>query len=143
MKEGLPFDSLHNAIAHATYEAYGDIEYESIDWEHKHKTGEKKMVNKTRPHSVYDLAVEAVFLQAWGSTALGFGGIGGQAITTAYTIILRSDQADGYCVYFNGRFAYKIDRPNRQFFEDMHNFNMCEVARAKKRYEEVKNDDPN
>lgn len=141
MREGLPFDSLHNAIAHATYEAFGIIEYESVDWEHQHKTGEKKMVKKTRRHDVYDLAVEAVFTQTWGSTALGFGGIGGQAFTSAFTIVLRSNQESGYCVYFNGRFAYKIERPNRQFFEDMHNFNMCEVSAALNRYEEKTNDD--
>ena len=34
-----------------------------------------------------EFEVISVFSQTWGSTALGFGGIGGQAITSAYTTI--------------------------------------------------------
>lgn len=51
------------------------------------------------------------FTQAWGSTALGFGGIGGQAITKANTYVLEpvAPNAPDYktChVYFAGRYAY-------------------------------------
>lgn len=36
-----------------------------------------------------------MFPQAWGSTSLGFGGIGGQAMTSAYTTVITDNCADG------------------------------------------------
>lgn len=47
------------------------------------------------------------FEQTWGSTALGFGGIGGQAMTAANTYVLVPMECDQLCcVYFAGRYAY-------------------------------------
>lgn len=63
----------------------------------------------------------------WSSTALGFGGLGGQAFTDAYTIVLRSALDGSYCVYFGGRFAYRVNRPNELFFEDVKRMRMEEV----------------
>jgi hypothetical protein len=37
------------------------------------------------------MTVAAMFVQTWGSTALGFGGIGGQAITSAYVCVIESN----------------------------------------------------
>ena len=68
---------------------------------------------------------------------LGFGGIGGQAITGAYTVIVEGPQGDA-CVYFAGQIAYHIERPNQQFREDMANQNMRAVSGATKRYETPK-----
>lgn len=48
------------------------------------------------------------FPQMWGSTALGFGGMGGQAMTTAQTYIVVTDYGAAF-VYFAGRFAYEAD----------------------------------
>lgn len=48
-----------------------------------------------------------VFPQQWGSTALGYGGIGGAAMTTAYTFVITCGMLS--CVYFGcGRLAYKV-----------------------------------
>ncbi len=47
------------------------------------------------------------FPQRWGSTALGFGGIGGQMMTTAQTIVVLAELKREMVVYFDGRFAYK------------------------------------
>lgn len=51
-----------------------------------------------------------IFEQTWGSTALGFGGIGGQAMTTANTIVcIPYDTENEKChVYFAGRYAYGV-----------------------------------
>ena len=49
------------------------------------------------------------FPQMWGSTALGFGGIGGAAMTQAQTTIVLPDDRSVAHVYFNARFAYTID----------------------------------
>ena len=73
------------------------------------------------------------FPQQWSSTALGFGGIGGQAFTTALTVVVMKDREA--CVYFGGAFAYKIKKYGQTFFKDMKDHNMQEVAGAHKRYE--------
>ena len=80
-----------------------------------------------------------VFPQTWGSTALGFGGCGGQAITEAYTTVVemswdyvnKTDDIRGlnlitsddriYAVFFDGKLAYICLNPNEQFFEDLNN----------------------
>lgn len=45
--------------------------------------------------------------QVWSSTALGFGGVGGQMMTSAQTFVVLTD-ALAY-VYFGGRFAYSTN----------------------------------
>ncbi len=80
-----------------------------------------------------------VFPQTWSSTALGFGGCGGQAITEAYTTVVEmswdyvniTDDIRGlnlttsddriYAVFFDGKLAYICLNPNEQFFEDLNN----------------------
>ena len=51
-----------------------------------------------------------VFPQTWGSTALGFGGIGGQAISEAYTTVVDAPDCRMRAVYFggSGRLAYLV-----------------------------------
>ena len=50
------------------------------------------------------------FEQMWGSTALGFGGIGGLAMTSARTYVFVPVTCDQKCiVYFGCRFAYMAD----------------------------------
>lgn len=73
------------------------------------------------------------FPQTWGSTALGFGGLGGAAMTTAQTVVVVKDNAG--CVYFGGGFAYRINNCNAAFWADVNSFNMNEVAGAKTKYE--------
>ncbi len=69
------------------------------------------------------------FPQQWSSTALGFGGIGGQAFTTALTVVVICGREA--CVYFGGRFAYKIQKFNSKLLEDVANFAMCEVGKQR------------
>ena len=63
------------------------------------------------------------FPQLWDSTALGFGGVGGQAFTTAYTTVVISNPAAA--VYFGGRLAYKIAEVNSKFMADVHSGSMA------------------
>jgi hypothetical protein len=132
-----PINSLHHALAHAQYEGFPEITYEDRDWEHYHKTREDKRITKSRKHNPYDITVFAMFTQTWGSTALGFGGIGGQAITSAYVVVLESEQGAGFCVYFGSRFAYRIKKPTEEFFDDLNNRRMADVSKAHGRYEKV------
>ena len=69
-----------------------------------------------------------IFEQVWGSTALGFGGIGGQAMTAANTWVFVPVSCDQKCfVYFGGRFAYKVDG-NDKFKKDLLAKRMSAVA---------------
>jgi hypothetical protein len=65
----------------------------------------------------------------------GFGGIGGQAITSAYVCIIESNLVGGYAVYFGGRLAYVIDRPNDKFAEDVERHRMVDANLGKSTYE--------
>ena len=81
-----------------------------------------------RPHPEHEMFIHAMFPQMWNSTALGFGGLGGQAITSAYTTIIGSAiYRKEFAVYFNGRFAYRVDNPSDQFFTDINNRQMKSV----------------
>lgn len=56
------------------------------------------------------------FPQQWGSTACGFPGLGGQAFTTAQTMICVDPMGRAW-VYHGARFAYVVERPNDAFWE--------------------------
>ncbi|PRY38492.1 hypothetical protein CLV58_109219 [Spirosoma oryzae] len=74
------------------------------------------------------------FQQTWGSTALGFGGMGGSAITQAYTTVIVCKQQA--VVYFGGRKAYRVDQMNQNFADDLKNHRMASCKRAAERYTE-------
>jgi hypothetical protein len=131
-----PIQALSMALAHAQYEGFPEYEYQDRDWEHYRNTKEDKRITKHSRHRPSDCIVYAMFAQSWSSTALGFGGLGGQAITTAYTVIIESEHGMGYCVYFGGRFAYRIERPSDHFYNDIHTHRMAQVSESKK-YEKV------
>jgi hypothetical protein len=65
-----------------------------------------------------------VFPQGWGSTALGFGGIGGQMCTTAHTVVVVDDGYDRpqarALVYFGSGFAYEVLDPGEAFYVALH-----------------------
>lgn len=70
------------------------------------------------------------FDQTWGDTTLGFGGVGGQAVTTATTYVFIPLCVDQPCfVYFGSRFAYTADF-NVAFRKDLSCRNMRSVARS-------------
>ena len=72
------------------------------------------------------------FEQVWGSTALGFGGAGGQAITSATTYVFVPITCNQKCfVYFAGRFAYAVDY-SKKFMEDVSKNNVASVAEVNK-----------
>jgi hypothetical protein len=149
MNATFPIETLAGCIAHAAYEAFPEYKYQDRNWAIHDKwratlTREEMktavappecFVEKTRKHSFYDLTLYSMFPQTWGSTALGFGGIGGQAITSAYVCVIQSNLVSGYAVYFGGRFAYMIDRPNEKFIEDIERHRMVDARLGKGTYE--------
>ena len=100
-----------------------------------------------------------VFPQTWSSTALGFDGCGGQAITEAYTTVVRmilckvesgkgtnrmvhiESEENIYAVFFDGRIAYMCLNPNFEFFRDCNNMHMESQKGAKNYIDESLNDE--
>lgn len=126
------FRDLHSAMAHAQYEGLSDIQYEERDYEaiRNAKTAEERAaalhtgIPATRRPTQRDFGVYTMFQQTWGSTALGHGGMGGAAVTTAYTIVIECYNTQEWLVYFGGMFCYKVSMssPNRlTFVEDCAN----------------------
>lgn len=75
-----------------------------------------------------------VFHQTWGSTALGYGGIGCQAMTRAATTLVKCDHTQCVAVYFGGnRLAYLIpaEHQNEHFTQSMRDQTFPSVAHAK------------
>ena len=62
------------------------------------RAGDRHLVSDARLFS---------FPQLWGSTALGFGGPGGAAMTTAQSYAV--EFSGRVFVYFGSRFAYELD----------------------------------
>jgi len=61
--------------------------------------------------------------QTWGSTTCGWGGMGGAAMTSAYTVIIENKWAGFIAVYWDGKLAYiaeldeKLDKYRAAGFE--------------------------
>ena len=86
----------------------------------------------SKPYPTVDDFDMFMFEQAWADTSLGFGGIGGQAITFATTYVFVPASCDQKCfVYFAGRFAYAADY-NKAFIEDLKTHRMASVAMSGK-----------
>lgn len=73
-----------------------------------------------------------VFSQGWGSTSLGFGGIGGQAMTDAYTTVIQEQRIGWVGVFFGECLAYVIKNPAQTFFEDLQKQNMASCNKQSK-----------
>jgi hypothetical protein len=87
---------------------------------------------KRRPRQ--DELEVCVFSQTWGSTALGFGGIGGTSMTSAYTTVVWAGRA--VAVYFGGNLAYVVRHANQLLFDDMRSWSVAEKGKHYK-YEKI------
>lgn len=79
------------------------------------------------------------FEQLWPDTSCGFGGIAGQAFTSARTYIFIPVIGNQKCfVYIGSKFAYKVDCCNN-LRKDIAAKNIASVALAKVRYTKEEN----
>jgi hypothetical protein len=137
MHIGSPFDALHEALANATSIDLPDIAYWQRDWTAYRALPPEKTARlgptdgpgrweKRRPYT--DETRVIMIPQTWGSTALGYGGVGGAAWTPAYTVIVTHHNVS--CIYFGcSRLAYKIDG-SKQSLDGQKRFksDICEGA---------------
>lgn len=113
-----PIGTLAECIAHAQYQGFSNIIYQTRDYSawKKAMTAEEKrdMLNATieaeRRPTTHDFEVYTMYPQTWGSTALGHGGMGAAAVTTAYTVVLHCQRTGEFLVYFGGQMCYKVNR---------------------------------
>lgn len=132
-----PISCLAECVAHAQYVGFSDIQYETRDWQAWRDTNGKEdlRVAATRRPTTRDFAVYAMFTQAWGSTSLGHGGMGGAAITTAYTVVLECHYTSEMLVYFGSQFCYKVNKRGANFslfVEDCRNQNLVSKQESEK-----------
>lgn len=80
-----------------------------------------------------DIVSFHAFYQTWGSTALGFGGLGCSAMTAALTTVIQTKDHK-YYVFFDDRLAYCVEKPNEEFFNDFHKQNMKSCSKAAQAY---------
>ena len=113
-----PISTLHEALSAAVLVDLPECVYTERDWVEWNKMSKEQRTeaikNNTVPGTLhhrrpYTHEVDVtLFNQTWGSTALGYDGIGGAALTDAYTVVVEFQGV--FCVYFGcGRLAYKID----------------------------------
>jgi hypothetical protein len=131
-----PITDLADCIAHAQYVGFSDIEYERMDYDavRNARTAEEKRasmsatVKALRRPTTRDFGVYGMWSQTWGSTALGHGGMGGAAMTAAYTVVLECYHTQEFLVYFGSQMCYKVDRRSKNldaFVEDCKNHNLA------------------
>ena len=141
--------AVHSALAQALYKDLPDISYTNRDWEAWRALSKEAqgvalknnlvpMVQATRRHREDDVEV-LMFPQTWGSTALGYGGMGGASVTSAYTLIVHDHNT--YCVYFGeGELAYQIkyseltDAGKNHLRADIQSQHMADRQKSHSRY---------
>lgn len=79
----------------------------------------------------YDEGVLYDFDQTWGSTALGFDGIGGSAMTTKRTYVFIPESRNVAYVFFGSEFAYTANM-NDAFLKDLAQHDMAAVRESEK-----------
>jgi hypothetical protein len=126
-----PAATLTDALADALGHRLPDIEYQ-FQTPMERREGKPMQTKKRRP-DMRDIEVR-LFPEMWSSTALGFGGIGGAAMTPAYTVVVfRPNVA---LVYWAGKFAYAVEQ-NEMFIADLNLGRTCERSKASGRYKMI------
>lgn len=93
-----------------------------------------KKAREEDPYRSVDLVLHT-FPQMWGSTALGFEWIGGQAITEAYTTVVHERTTDIYIIFFGEMPCYSLTDPTEEFFKDLKNLQIVGINEAREKYQ--------
>ena len=93
MELGAPIDNLATCFNLAVLRDLPEIP------ESTRRIGGKEKVFKARRPNYYDVTVSAMFPETWSDTSLGFGGMAGQTITSAYSVIITQNYESVGVVY--------------------------------------------
>lgn len=81
------------------------------------------------------------FPQTWGSTCTGFditkdgkATVGGCAMTTEYTTVVREHKTETYVVFFGDRACYGVHNPTKEFYQDLKDRHLASLSESKERY---------
>jgi len=118
-----PIATVASAVHHAALVALPDIHYRKRDLTAMRGWAADKRIAAMRDETVpmkdavrrpdaSECEIFAMFPQTWGSTALGYGGLGGAAMTPAYTVVVQGPEGH-LAVYWNTSLAYILD-PGKQ-----------------------------
>ncbi len=112
------------------------IEYkaENVLRNHDEFTEKLKKAREEDPYRSVDLVLHS-FPQMWGSAALGFDRIGGQAMTEAYTTVVHERVTNIYIIFFGEKPCYSLVDPTEEFFEDLKNLRIAGINEARERYQ--------
>jgi hypothetical protein len=113
MELGHPQVALTDALIDALGHRLPDIEYQ-YQTPMDRRAGLPTETRTRRPE-MRDVEVR-MFPETWGSTALGFGGMGGSAMTPAYTVVVFCGRYAA--VYWGGGFGYMVE-PGDAFMVDI------------------------
>ena len=149
MRTSSPIEAVASAVHHAQLVALPDLPHQVPDqvtmaaWPVAQRvaamqSNDYPVIHTTRRPELWECEVEAMFVQMWPSTALGFGGIGGHAMTRAYTVVVRGPDG-ARAVYWAGRFAYLVpatvgEAQRRAFAEDVRERQLVSQKEAAERY---------
>jgi hypothetical protein len=120
MRIGHSMLALHSALSHALVKDLPAISGTTRDWtawrqmtpaqqrEAIQSGTEPTLSFERRPMD--DEVKVRMWPQTWGSTALGYGGMGGAAVSDAYTVVVTFRGT--HCVYFgdSGQLAYTVNQ---------------------------------
>lgn len=108
------------------------------DWKEKIKELREKSEFPRFLHPDFDVTV---FSQVWGSTCTAFdvcedgsAAIGGQAMTKAYTVVIKETLTETYGVFVDGRPCYVVDNATEEFYKDLSERTMKSLSMARKSY---------
>lgn len=99
-----------------------EIEYKIAQWgwlskylEDARKRFDKLAQSEGRDSSYFDPDELVVYTwqQGWGDTSCGFGGIGGQMMTSQTTVVIGNYRD---LLVYHGRFAYSVSQPTDVFW---------------------------
>jgi hypothetical protein len=84
---------------------------------------ESNIANSTTKTVDYRQWIEvdvSIVNQMWGNTSCGWEGMGGSAMTKAYTVIIENKEYGMACIYYSGKLAYicEIDEKYISFRKD-------------------------
>lgn len=80
------------------------------------------------------------FEQVWGSSALGFGGVGLSAMTSSRTSVLIPKNSVTAYIFFGDRYAYSVGICNN-LWKDIYHRNIKPISEAPTHYENFKGAD--